>query len=291
MRRYTAWCENEHRTFLTLDRLDETLQAGSCPKCWGSVLRTQPETIHVHCLDCRTQHDGPWCDIVSFFHAPCLTCTANSESEAGGRFHVVGSSAAEISDYEEMGVREDIQLEHRDARPDYWEFVIHFCEPDAFESIVKANRIVASLTGYFKTAAVCLTDAPIAFTGRIEEVFGECGFVFRKAILLEHGGGPAVYLAPDVLRAQVKAGFSDALKPFVNIVRPPALSTSYIRTHDWLHEREWRFPRDIEFDEIQPEGVVLPQGAGRFRRFGSPLVVMDAARRFGELDRGLRKVE
>ncbi len=179
------------------------------------------------------------------------------------------------------------KLRARPTRADYWEYLIHFCTPKQFESILKDRAIYAAKTGYFKAPAVCLTDAPVAFTKELEERHGSCGFVFRKARVLKEGGGPAVYLSPAVLEAQKRAlGFSEELKPFVNIVRPPKMAGKFLTSYDWLHEREWRLAKDIEFDEMEPEAVVLPpRTEPRFSAFHSPLRVIEAARMYGELVR------
>jgi hypothetical protein len=283
---YTAWCSNKHLTRLSLDRLDDTLSDGNCPNCSGRIERTNPESISVICLDCRTEHTGTWTEMLGFFHEACPTCSANLA--VGGRFHVVGSTPHEVSDYEEMHVREEAEAELRPARADYWEYVIHFCTPKQFEGILKANTIFAAETGYFKKPAVCLTDAPLAFTPEIEKAHGSCGFMFRKSVILKAGGGPAVYLSPSVLKAQKEGGgFSKTLMPFVNIVRPQNMASPYLKKYDWLHEREWRFPLDIPFDQMPPEAVVLPPGKKeeRFCGFKSPKAVIAAARLFSELRR------
>lgn len=283
--RYSLSCENKHVARVSPDGLGDALSGGTCPKCDGQVVRTNPAVLSVRCVPCQTETSGSWNELVWMFNEGCPVCRSNDGT--GGRLVVTGSIAAEISDYEEMQVRKEKELEARPTRADYWEYLIHFCTPKQFESILRDRAIYAAKTGYFKVPAVCLTDAPVAFTKELEARHGSCGFVFRKTRVLKEGGGPAVYLSPAVLEAQKRApGFSEELRPFVNIVRTPKMSGGFLKPYDWLHEREWRLAKDIEFEEMAPEAVVLPRrSAARFNVFNSPIRVIEAARLYGELVR------
>ncbi|MFA9480039.1 hypothetical protein ACERK3_17315 [Phycisphaerales bacterium AB-hyl4] len=145
----------------------------------------------------------------------------------------------------------------RPGRTDYWEGVIHFCEPEEFAAIHRDDRIKACSTGYFKRPAVCLTEATQGNWSELQRVHGPFGYVFRKRQLIEIGGAPAIYMPYNLLEAQKVIGFSDKVKPFVNLLHLRSTDLSGPPRHDYLHEREWRVPHDIVFNNAEPFGVIV----------------------------------
>jgi hypothetical protein len=73
--------------------------------------------------------------------------------------------------------------------------------------------------------------------------------------------------------------FPRQLKPFVNLLR---LGKKQAKNgiHDYLHEREWRCAKDIDFDGLKPYAVVIPR---RRPKAKNELSIVNAAREFQEL--------
>jgi hypothetical protein len=112
---------------------------------------------------------------------------------------------------------------------------------------------------------------------------GDYGFIFRKRDLIRLNGAPAIYL-PQTLLDEMRAArqtVPEMLRPYVNKLSIPRHHST--RRHDFLHEREWRVPQDIEFDGgngVSPYAVTFPK-----TRPGLPdeNLILDAATAFHEL--------
>ena len=150
------------------------------------------------------------------------------------------------------------------------------------------QKIKAMPTGYFGAPAVCLTDAPSKFGHEFKHRYGPFGIAFRKRDIISGGGGPSVYLLDKVIKKQNEScGFVPSLLPFLNVLRIPATAPKHIKAKrvDYLHDREWRFPGDIDFEHIEPIGIILPEGipAEKFRGpDGEKLISI--AWRYNEID-------
>jgi hypothetical protein len=221
----------------------------------------------------------------------CAACAGHPSWDADFYTLVIAGSWTEefmIYDWTRNG-KQIADLE-RTGRTDYWEGLVHFCGASEFISIYKDRRIRASSTGYYKKAhpeksrAVCLTEAVQSNWNELKSRFGEYGFVFRKRKIVELGGAPAIYLPQSVLDEMKSGGerIPPTMWPYLNKLQPP--STSSGTKHDFLHEREWRVPKDIDFRRVRPYAVIFPK-----RRPGieEEELILHAAREFQELtDRG-----
>ena len=125
---------------------------------------------------------------------------------------------------------------------------------------------------------MCLTEAPLSFSAAFRESYGPFGVVFRKARILEVGGGPALYFTEGALAAQKSIGVAAEARPFINVIRRGT------RRMDFHHEREWRVPHDLDLESVRPEALVLPP-ASSGQRFGGKgwEEMLDAAWEWGEI--------
>jgi hypothetical protein len=135
--------------------------------------------------------------------------------------------------------------------------------------------------------AVCLTEAPIDECGELAQTHGAYGYVFAKKHILGVGGAPAMYLTEAQIRAQERrSGFAPGLIPLVNLIRIPSAHPGK-RKVDYLHEREWRVPGDIDLKEVIPFGVIIPGRSG-YEKFRGPdwETLLRAAAHYEEMNDG-----
>jgi hypothetical protein len=88
-----------------------------------------------------------------------------------------------------------------------------------------------------------------------------------------------------MIRAQQRAGgFANMVRPYVNVVRTKKIDPAKPR-YDYLHEREWRVPSDVDLSVYKPFGVILaePNTPGRFGGVDGD-IIFRAAASYGELD-------
>lgn len=281
---YKVTYDDGHSEMETLSELETLAETGM-----DNVQSIEPDSVMVHCPNCHEENEIHWSDLTSVLSSPCPECLRDEGDEVA---MCIGP------DYEKAAAgfklhREQLGKLLRSRRPDYWDYVIHFCKYDAFISILRDGRLEARPTGLFKVPAVCMTDAPIHVASHFTS-YGEYGLVFSKAAVLVAGGGPAVYLNDQVIEAQKKHGppgtdgFSDALKPFVNVYRHKATAPKHASAKfvDFLHHREWRVPHDINLQDVEPEGLVLPEGTDVDRVLGPAWEhLLTAAYRYGTVRR------
>lgn len=175
----------------------------------------------------------------------------------------------------------------RENRTDYWEGVVHFCDAEEFIAIYKERRIRAKSTGLYgkrspeDTKAVCLTETPASNWDEIKATHGDYGFVFRKRDIIKLRGAPVIYL-PQAVIDDLKAANQKIprnLWPYLSKLQIPS-ATGQSGKHDYLHEREWRVPQDIQFDDVLPFAITFPK-----RRPGidGEELILHAAHEFQEL--------
>jgi hypothetical protein len=260
---YEVSCENGHSQELTATELERLIRSGEyeCPNCEKTLTLTSDLDLECYiCADVSNVSDLG--EASNTMESRCMACEQHGLGECS--IHVRDSwEYFEAEYYWRLNGLDEKPLQ-RKGRTDYWEAVIHFCEVDEFVSSYKQRKIGAGVTGYFRVPAVCLTEAPAGNWKDLQRRHGSFGYVFLKRDLIAAGGGPAVYLSEMLIDAQEKAGgFSNELKPFVNLLR--ISSTPDKRKHDFLHEREWRLPRDLSFNRItsgtaktvQPYAIVV----------------------------------
>lgn len=181
-------------------------------------------------------------------------------------------------------------------RPDFSNYVAHFTKdampfgaekhPEdkaiqsakgtAYErliSILKEKKIFASPMPWTDKSAVAFTECPWGSLLDHTRQYSPYGLGFRKDHLFEVGGGPALYLRPDLFDAQQEfqsqqkpkwKGFHPDLYAFVTPFCPNYAPKSYKSKYwggkfvDYSHEREWRVPHDFKFDLKEVEFVIVP---------------------------------
>ena len=270
---YRTICESGHEVELDLDALAEVLEDQRCPEdgCDAEITSIEPEDVCVECVHCGGWEETcNWRDAAVWLYASeCPRCRSNTET--AGDIRLVGTHGHSVAIYTGFGPYLMSKEFLRKERPDYWELVTHFTSRKGFLAITETETIVAAPTGYFRVPAVCLTDAPVSCGAEFRRRYGDFGITFRKSDLLRAGGGPALYMSDRYVQAQTRhGGFSEDVKPFVNVLRIPSTAPSrkQAKKVDYLHDREWRFPGDLGFSTVSPVAVVLPEGTDAIRFAG-----------------------
>jgi len=206
---------------------------------------------------------------------------------------VAGSWSNHVGVYDWTREEKDINELMPLNRTDYWEGLVHFCTAAEFVSIYEQRRIVSAPTGYFykldprNAKSVCLTEATIENWPELQKQpkFGEFGYIFRKRDVIKYGGAPAAYFPECLVASMRSAGgeFVDSLKPFVNLLRLKDSAGQKVK-HDFLHEREWRVPSDIDLQVLRPFAVLIPE-LRQLRKTDGFEAILRAAREFHELRR------
>lgn len=161
---------------------------------------------------------------------------------------------------------------------DMSKFVVHFAKAgpsgtayDTAISILYQRRIVAANTfgaGRKMLPArrsVCFSEVPLHHLKRLADVRGPHGIGFRKEFVVDRGGGPILYAYKDTPHAQavnamVQAAAHDAnspvwrVAPFVDL---PGTYGSSTYLYEW--EREWRHVGDLDFSEMDPAFLIIPE--------------------------------
>ncbi len=227
--------------------LDADYQCGEC----GEGLALDAGDLVLECQVCdMTFETESLADATARLDERCGTCSRHDFPV--DTIHVPGSFRATMSEYEWVRAGRGKEELVRKGRLDYWEGVVHFCEPHEFASIVTDRVIRASSTGRFGLPAVCLTEVPASDWAEIRQAHGRLGFVFKKHDVIRMGGGPALYLPDHLIDAQK---WHPGVAPFGQLLREPAAGHAG-RRYNFLHEREWRVPRDILLDETPPHAAI-----------------------------------
>jgi hypothetical protein len=181
-------------------------------------------------------------------------------------------------------------------RPDFSEYVGHFTkdaapfvsssipaesptitEKSAYNrliSILQTQRILATPMPWTKRQAVAFTECPWGSLIDHSNKYSPFGIGFAKAQIFAAGGGPALYLRPDLTEKQQsefqhkdfpdRKGFHPHLWAFVTPFVPQYAPQSFLDDHwagksivDYTHEREWRVPHDFTFRLDQIKFVVV----------------------------------
>ncbi|MBN2561534.1 MAG: terminase [Phycisphaerae bacterium] len=184
------------------------------------------------------------------------------------------------------------------ARPDFSNYVVHFTKdaapfgandsPDdvaiknvtglatAYDRLVKMltdEKVIATPMPWTGKHAVALTECPWGSLVDHASRYSPYGIGFTKSHVFASGGGPAVYMRPDLFTKQMDychksnptwSGFHPHLYAFVTPFAPPYAPASYLSQHwkdknpiDYTHDREWRVPHDFTFRLDQIGFVVV----------------------------------
>ncbi len=245
---------------MDIDELADVLESGQCSRdrCNSPIASVAPDGFTVGCVECPWEESCGWFDAMGWLSADCPNC--RSGAETSGDIRLVGTRSYEVKQYRNYAPDVDLQPFARPDRPDYWEVLVHYTKQPNFLAIMRSERITALATGYFNVPAVCLTEAPVRFSAEFKKRYGPFGIAFKKSDVLRAGGAPAVYLPDSVLTAQYGLGFSVELKPFINVLRIPSTAPAgaIAKRVDYLHDREWRLPKDLAFSAVPPIGIIFP---------------------------------
>lgn len=125
-------------------------------------------------------------------------------------------------------------------------------------SILHEKRILARpvgdrCAGDGKDAdAVCLTEAPLL--GLIVPTAPRSpshGIGFDKRFVYQHGGMPVMYMRRDLIRKDGSAPVQPELIPYVKPFDVEEENPTY--------EREWRVPKDLEFEYRDVAYIIVPR--------------------------------
>jgi hypothetical protein len=248
------------------------------------------EGVRVECYICQAEfEDYGLSELQSLLEDRCESCAGREEWDVDSySIRIAGSWSSEYDIYDWTAKGKQIASLEREGRTDYWEGLVHFCTAGEFISIYRDRRILASSTGLYgkrnpsKTKAVCLTEATMPNWDELKAAHGEYGFVFRKRDVIGLKGTPAIYLHQAVIESMKAKGeiLPETLWPYLTKLKLPTEESA--GKHDYLHEREWRVPQDISFDEVAPYAVTFSK-----RRPGieDEELILQAAREFQELSK------
>ena len=253
---YEVKCKDGHSQNLTATEMEQLIQSSEheCPDCKKPLLIP---SLGLECFICSSMFlVSSLEDAKDTISTGCMDCQEREFDDDS--IHINNSWMYFESVYQwTLNNNLDEERLKRKGRTDFWEAVIHFCKPHEFASIYKEGTIKAGKTGYFRIPAVCLTEIPAGNWKDHQVYHGDFGFVFLKRDLIAAGGGPAVYLSDELIRAQnANGGFCEEIRPFLNLLRVSSVSSEK-RRHDFMHEREWRLPNDLLLESTQPYAIIV----------------------------------
>jgi hypothetical protein len=250
--KYRVHCPNDHSLELNATELESLIRSGEfeCDQCGGRLHFS--DGVELVCRICDDIY------IVSSIEEAHYTTDDDCTSCSYREFHDYSIHVPYSWDYYRgmyewmMSGRDSSELA-RPSREDIWDGLVHFCSAHEIASIMQEGRIHASRTGYFKVPAVCFSEAPPGNWGDLAGRQGGFGIVFKRSDIMNHGGGPAIYIRDEILRDQKSQGIVENLKPFVNTLREAAPG---VNRHNFLHEREWRCPSDVLLNAVIPFALI-----------------------------------
>lgn len=128
---------------------------------------------------------------------------------------------------------------------------------DKLENILRARRIFATAMPHLPRTprAVCFTECIWAALVEMSDRYSPYGLVFSKRVIFERGGGPALYVRGDAIQ-QLGNGIPQIVEPFIQPFDPEGVLVPGTPL-DWIHEREWRLPQDLAFEDGDVEYVIV----------------------------------
>lgn len=264
--KYTLKCTEGHRNEVEFNNLLDALEDDRCETCGSQIASSNPNFIPLEC-PCGYS-DSPDVDYAkSLLQHGCPNANEDVEAPDNIKFHRLSARGSPQALY--YSYRWSVhgpthkQLMMKDMR-DYWEFLVHFTDNAGFLKIMQSHSLKSHSAGYYYkkdpagTKAVCLTEAPLEYADRFFERYGPVGFVFRKATLQAAGALPVINLSESMIKTQERAGgFAKELKPLVQLIRTD--STGSGKRYDWISDREWRVPSDINLLRTCPIGMVYQE--------------------------------
>jgi hypothetical protein len=177
-------------------------------------------------------------------------------------------------------------------RPDFSEYVVHFTKPKAplglsthrtdanllqikaqdarkrLENILSQKQIIATPMPWINAKAVCFTECVWDSLLQHCKHYSAYGVGFHKSVLMNQGGGPALYMRRDLKDFQRShkpngGGWSPQLEPFITDFNPEYgpedLKNRWApkKSVDFSHEREWRVPGDFRFTRADIAFIIV----------------------------------
>jgi hypothetical protein len=280
-------CDKPQSMSFTPSEFEDYLEEGefNCDSC-GEEMSVAGHRIE--CYICDMEFEGySLSQIPSLLEERCASCAGREEWDADFySIRIAGSWSSEYDIYDWSARRKRVENLERRGRTDYWEGLVHFCSAEEFVSIYRERRMRASSTGLYgkkypdRSKAVCLTETTVPNWEELKAIHGEYGFVFRKKDIIHLKGAPAIYLPRTVIDDMRGRGerVPETLWPYLTKLEVPSKASN--RKHDFLHEREWRVPHDILFNEALPYAVTFSK---RRPYIEDEELILQAAREFQEL--------
>lgn len=124
-------------------------------------------------------------------------------------------------------------------------------------SILEGRKIYDSPMPFVPTQAraVCFTECIWEGLAGLSDQYSSYGIVFSKRMIFDLGGGPALYVRGDAM-VSVGNEIPVLVHPFIVPFDPDAKMRPGVPL-DWLHEREWRLPKPLEFSFANIEYVLV----------------------------------
>jgi len=124
-------------------------------------------------------------------------------------------------------------------------------------SILEERKIFDSPMPFLplQPRAVCFTECIWDGLASLSDQYSPYGIVFSKRMIFDLGGGPALYVRGDAMAVDGNQ-IPVRLHPFIAPFDPDAAIKPGVPL-DWLHEREWRLPKSLEFSFANIEYVLV----------------------------------
>lgn len=128
---------------------------------------------------------------------------------------------------------------------------------DKLRSILTTRTIYASPMPYLPNSprAVSFTECIWPALVDLADQYSSYGLVFSKRVVFRAGGGPALYVRGDTLRA-LGPSIPPSIEPLIAPFDPEAVLVAG-NVLDWLHEREWRLPGNLKFQDGDIEYLIV----------------------------------
>lgn len=268
--KYTLKCTEGHPNEVELNNVVDALREDRCEVCRSPLADSRPGFIPLVC-PCGYS-DSPDVEYAkSLLENGCPDATEDTEAPGNIKFHQLcarDSVQALYHSYRWSVHGPTHKKLMKEKMQDYWEYLVHFTDNAGFLKIMDSHILKAHSAGYYYkldpagTKAVCLTETPLEYADRFFSKYGPIGFVFKKATLQKKGALPIVNLSKGMIKIQERAGgFAKEIKPFVQLIRTDSTGGAGDR-YDWISDREWRVPADINLLRTAPIGMVYQEPIG-----------------------------
>lgn len=176
-------------------------------------------------------------------------------------------------------------------RPDFSIYLVHFTKDgkfcnkeqedeildfkemsakERFLSILSKKKIYSSVMPWTNTKGVCFTECPWSSLIAHSQCYSPYGIGFKKSVVFKKNGAPIFYLRSNLFERMKNIEKKTQLyKEILALISPfsPEYGTNYTKqfiredgkrkTVDYSHEREWRCPKDFEFQYNEIEFLII----------------------------------